>query len=160
MLASLLVNEGDFSRAAALLEVCHKETPGILADLLDAYRLAIKLGRLDKATDFGEAAKELYSVLLDGCMQLCRSLRGSGADLMLQKLHHLTEPSMNLYNAMIQLKVIENDEETVLDLMSELVLARPYNAMVIRKLAGMLPESFAELRQALEVFAASLPETV
>jgi hypothetical protein len=122
--------------------------------------MALKLGQLDKATDYGESARELYAALLDGCMQLCRSLRGSGADLMLEKLHHLSEPSMNLYNAMIQLKVIENDQETVLDLMSELVLARPYNAMVIRKLAGMLPESFAELRRALEVYASSLPENL
>jgi hypothetical protein len=67
---------------------------------------------------------------------------------------------MNLYNAMIQLKVLESENETVLDLMSELVLARPYNAVVVRKLSTMLPESFAELRQALSVYAASLPETV
>lgn len=160
MLASLLVVEGEIDRAAALLEICRSENPGVLADLLDAYRMAIKLGQLNKATDYGEAAKELYGALLDGCMELCRSLRGTGADLMLQKLHHLSEPSMNLYNAMIQLKVIENDQETVLDLMSELVVARPYNAMVIRKLAGMLPESFSELRSSLEVFAASLPENL
>jgi hypothetical protein len=80
--------------------------------------------------------------------------------MMMEKLHHLGEPSMNLYNAMIQLKVIENDTETVLDLMSELVLARPYNAMVVRKLTTMLPESFSELRQALSVYAASLPESI
>lgn len=160
MLSSLLAGAGEIERAASLLEICIKESPGILADLLDAYRLAIKLGRLNQATDYGEATKHLYEALLEGCMELCRSLRGSGAELMLEKLHHLTEPSMNLYNAMIQLKVIENDRETVLDLMSELVLARPYNAMVLRKLAGMLPESFAELRGSLEVFAASLPEAI
>ncbi|MDD3147219.1 MAG: HEAT repeat domain-containing protein [Candidatus Riflebacteria bacterium] len=157
MLASLLAIEGETERAAALIEVCLNENPGALADVLDAYRLALKLGNLDRATDYGERAKSLYAALLEGCVDLCRSLRGSGAELMMQKLHHLSEPSMNLYNAMIQLKVLENDSETVLDLMSELLLARPFNAMVVRKLAGMLPESFSELRSALEVYAASLP---
>ncbi|NCB38910.1 MAG: HEAT repeat domain-containing protein [Erysipelotrichia bacterium] len=158
MLASLLAIEGETERASSLLEICLADNPGALADVLDAYRMAIRLGNLDRATDYGARAKELYEALLDGCMQLCRSIRGSGAELMLEKLHHLAEPSMNLYNAMIQLKVIENDQETVLDLMSELVLARPFNAMVVRKLAAMLPESFGELRNALEVYAASLPE--
>lgn len=157
MLASLLAVEGETERAASLIEVCLTENPGVLADVLDAYRLALKLGDLDRATDFGERAKSLYAALLAGCIDLCRSLRGSGAELMMHKLHHLSEPSMNLYNAMIQLKVLENDSETVLDLMSELLLARPFNAMVVRKLAAMLPESFSELRGALEVYAASLP---
>lgn len=160
MLASLLALDGELSRAAALLSSCLVEHPGILADILDAYRIAVKLGNLDRATDYGETAKELYNELLAGCLLLCRSIRGSGAELMMQKLHHLSEPSMNLYNAMIQLKVLENENETVLDLMSELVLARPYNAMVIRKLATMLPESFSDLRQSLSVYAASLPETM
>lgn len=157
MLASLLAIEGETERAASLIEVCLNDNPGALADVLDAYRLALKLGNLDRATDYGERAKGLYAALLEGCIDLCRSLRGSGAELMMQKLHHLSEPSMNLYNAMIQLKVLENDSETVLDLMSELLLARPFNTMVVRKLAGMLPESFSELRSALEVYAASLP---
>lgn len=160
MLASLLAIDGELQRAASILGVCLIEHPGILADLLDAYRIAVKLGNLDRATDYGETAKALYNELLAGCLLLCRSIRGSGAELMMQKLHHLGEPSMNLYNAMIQLKVLENENETVLDLMSELVLARPYNAVVVRKLSTMLPESFAELRQALSVYAASLPETV
>ena len=160
MLASLLAIDGELRRAASILGVCLIEHPGILADILDAYRIAVKLGNLDRATDYGETAKALYNELLAGCLLLCRSIRGSGAELMMQKLHHLGEPSMNLYNAMIQLKVLESENETVLDLMSELVLARPYNAVVVRKLSTMLPESFAELRQALSVYAASLPETV
>ena len=160
MHASLLAVDGDLQRAAGILGGCLSEHPGILADILDAYRIAVKLGNLDRATDYGESAKELYNELLAGCLLLCRSIRGSGAELMMQKLHHLSEPSMNLYNAMIQLKVLENETETVLDLMSELVLARPYNAVVIRKLATMLPESFSDLRQALSVYAASLPETI
>lgn len=158
MLAALLISNSDFERAASLLDIGIRENSGILADLLDAYRISIRLGNLEKANTLGETAKKLYDMLLDGCMQLCRTIRGSGAELMLEKLHHLNEPSMNLYNAMIQLKVIENDQETVVDLMAELVLARPCNAMVLRKLAGMLPESFAQLRHGLEVFAASLPE--
>ncbi|HNX76861.1 MAG TPA: HEAT repeat domain-containing protein [Candidatus Rifleibacterium sp.] len=157
MLASLLAVEGETERAAALIEVCLTDNSTVLADVLDAYRLALKNGNLDRATDYGERAKSLYAALLEGCVDLCRSLRGSGAELMMQKLHVLGEPSMNLYNAMIQLKVLENDNQTVLDLMSELFLARPFNAMVIRKLAGMLTESFSELRSALEVYAASLP---
>ena len=157
LLASMLALEGETERAAALIEICLTDNSTVLADVLDAYRLALKNGNLDRATDYGERAKNLYAALLEGCVDLCRSLRGSGAELMMQKLHVLGEPSMNLYNAMIQLKVLENDNETVVDLMSELFLARPYNAMVVRKLAGMLPESFSELRSALEVYAASLP---
>ncbi len=156
MLAAFFALTGEFSQAISALEICRQENPGILADVLDHYRLAIKLGQLEQATNMGNAAKELYAALLDGCMHLCRDLRGSGAELMMEKLLHLQEPSMNLYNAMIQLKVLENDPETVLDLMSELVLARPHNPLIIRKLATMLPESFAELRQALESFANSL----
>jgi DNA-directed RNA polymerase subunit F len=63
---------------------------------------------------------------------------------------------MNLYNAMIQLKVLEADRETVLELLAELVLARPLNVMVVRRLAGMLPESHSELRAALQVYLTSL----
>ncbi len=63
---------------------------------------------------------------------------------------------MNLYNAMIQLKVIEGDDETVLELLAELVLARPVNAMVVRRLAAMLPESYSELLSALKLYLNSL----
>lgn len=154
--AALAVADGQYDKAAALLGQCLGEQPMVLADLFDAYRIALKLGNLDAANDYGEQTKKLYATLLDGCMQLCRSLRGSGADLMLEKLHHLQEPSMNLYNAMIQLKVIEGDVETVLELLAELVLARPVNAMVVRRLAGMLPESHSELRAALQLYLTSL----
>ena len=67
---------------------------------------------------------------------------------------------MNLYNAMIQLKAVEKDNATVLDLLSELLLSRPFNSLVVRKLASMLPESFSDLRRSLEVYASSLPVTV
>lgn len=156
VLAALAISDGQYDKAAALLAKCLAENPTILADLFDAYRLALKLGNLDGATELGEQTRKLYRSLFDGCMQLCRSLRGSGADLMLEKLHHLQEPSMNLYNAMIQLKVIEGDDETVLELLAELVLARPVNAMVVRRLAAMLPESYSELLSALKLYLNSL----
>jgi HEAT repeat protein len=154
--ASLAINDGQYDKAAALLAQCLAEQPMILADLFDAYRLALKLGNLDAADSYGQQTRRLYAELLDGCMQLCRSIRGTGADMMLEKLHHLHEPSMNLYNAMIQLKVLEADRETVLELLAELVLARPLNVMVVRRLAGMLPESHSELRAALQVYLTSL----
>jgi HEAT repeat protein len=156
VLASLAATDGQYDKASALLAQCLAEQPSILADLFDAYRIALKLGNLDAASQYGEQTKTLYNTLLQGCMQLCRSIRGTGADLMLEKLHHLQEPSMNLYNAMIQLKVIEGDLETVLDLLAELVLARPVNAMVVRRLAGMLPETYSELKNALNTYVASI----
>ena len=76
---------------------------------------------------------------------------------MLKQLHHLREPSMNLYNAMIQLKAMERDRETVLDLLAELLLARPTNGHIAKRLAHLLPESAGELKQALATYAASLP---
>jgi len=45
-------------------------------------------------------------------------------------------------------------------LLSELLLSRPFNSLVVRKLASMLPESFSDLRRSLEVYASSLPVTV
>ena len=57
-----------------------------------------------------------------------------------------------------KLKVIEGEIETVLDLMAELVLARPQNPFIVRKLATLLPESCSELKSALIIYASSLPE--
>lgn len=156
MLASLVALDGQYDKSASLLGQCLADQPSILADLFDAYRIALKTGNLDAATNYGEQTKKLYTTLLGGCMQLCRSIRGTGADLMMEKLHHLQEPSMNLYNAMIQLKVIEGDIDTVLDLLSELVLARPANSMVVRRLAGMLPESYSDLKAALQTYVVSI----
>jgi hypothetical protein len=76
--------------------------------------------------------------------------------MMFEKLHQLQEPSMNLYNAMIQLKVIEHDKETVLDLLGELALARPTNYMVVRRLTEMLTDTHSELNASLAVFIATL----
>jgi HEAT repeat protein len=157
MLSSILAIDGQYKRALELLGLCIQENPGSLADLLDAYRISLRLCNLDKASRYGERAKLLYSTLLSACIQLCATIRGRGAEIMLKKLHHLNEPSMNLYNAMIQLKAIEKDNTTILELLGELLLARPFNSMVIKKLASMLPVGNAELRAALELYAASIP---
>ena len=95
-------------------------------------------------------------MLLDGCIELCKELRGTGAALMLQRLNFLNEPSMNLYNAMIQLKVVEDDPDTVMYLMTELILARPFNANIINKLAAMMPDDYSTLKDALQVYVKSL----
>ena len=160
MLSSLLAIDGQYERALEILDLCLSENPGSLADLLDAYRISLRLCDLPRASNYGEKAKKLYSTLLSACIQLCTTVRGRGADFMMKKLHHLNEPSMNLYNAMIQLKAVEKDNATVLDLLSELLLSRPFNSLVVRKLASMLPESFSDLRRSLEVYASSLPVTV
>jgi tetratricopeptide (TPR) repeat protein len=155
MLSAFCTMDGQFDKALSLLEICLSEHPCILADLLDAYRLSLKTGNLEKATEYGNRTKALYKELLDGCMALCRSLHGNGADLMLERLHHLSEPSMNLYNAMIQIKVLEGDKETIIDLLSELAISRPNNIFVIRKLLSIIPESYSELAEALQVYSSS-----
>ena len=153
MLAAVCTTDGQYDKAMSLLEQCLSEQPTILSDLMDAYRLALKTGNLEKANSYGNKTKEIYKVLLDSCMALCRNIRGSGAEFMIERLHHLSEPSMNLYNAMIQLKVIEGDKETVIDLLSELALSRPTNYFVIRKLSSVLPESMSELKAALQNYS-------
>jgi hypothetical protein len=156
ILASLATSDGQYDKAATLLAKCLAQQPMILADLLDAYRLALKNGDLDAATSYGNETKKLYQALLDGCKDLCRSLRGSGAETMYERLHHLQTPSMNLYNAMIQLKVIEKDVETVLDLLTELALARPVNPMVIKRLHDVMPPNYSELKEALNIYYNSI----
>jgi HEAT repeat protein len=156
LLASLYIVDGHYERAFNLLYRCIDERPAILANLFDAYRIALRTGNLDAATDLGKKTRDLYHTLLAGCIQLCRSIRGKGAEMMFEKLHQLQEPSMNLYNAMIQLKVIEHDKETVLDLLGELALARPTNYMVVRRLTEMLTDTHSELNASLAVFIATL----
>lgn len=158
MLAAFLALNADYERSSSLIAAGIRQCPNILADLLDIYRLSLKMGNLDAASDYGKKARQLYGELLNGCTDLCRHMRGGGASMILERLHHLKEPSMNLYNAMIQLKVIEGELETVLDLMAELVLARPQNPFIVRKLASLLPESRSELKTALTAYASSLPE--
>ncbi len=156
LLASLYILNNENAKALPLIEICVRENPTDLADLLDAYRTVIKLGNLNRANEIGEKTKKLYKMLLDGCIELCKELRGTGSALMLQRLNFLNEPSMNLYNAMIQLKVVEDDPDTVMYLMTELILARPFNVNLINKLAAMLPEDYTSLKDALLVYAKSL----
>lgn len=156
LLAAMYILNGDNEKAFPLMENCIRENSSDLADLLDAYRIVLKLGNLNRANEIGDKAKKLYKMLLDGCIELCRNIQGSGAALMLQRLNFLKEPSVNLYNAMIQLKVLEGDNETVMYLMTELILARPFNVELIKKLASLLPEEFAALKEALSNYANSL----
>ena len=156
LLASLYILNNENTKALPLIEICVRENPTDLADLLDAYRTVIKLGNLNRANELGDKTKKLYKMLLDGCIELCKELRGTGAALMLQRLNFLNEPSMNLYNAMIQLKVVEDDPDTVMYLMTELILARPFNANLINKLTEMMPEEYSALKEALLVYVKSL----
>ncbi len=149
LLAANYILNGDYQKALPLMEICVRENPSDLADLLDAYRTSLKLGELHRANEFGDKTKKLYRMLLDGCVELCRSLDGAGVTMMLQRLNFLEEPSMNLYNAMIQLKVVEGDQETVMYLITELILARPFNTNLINKLIGIMPDKYATLRDAM-----------
>lgn len=156
VLAAVYILSGSEAKALPLLEICARENPTDLADLLDTYRIVLKLGDLNRANNYGDKAKKLYKMLLDGCIELCRGIRGTGAALMLQRLNFLTEPSMNLYNAMIQLKVAEDDPDTVMYLMTELILARPFNINLIDKLAAMMPDKYSDLKQALIAYSKSI----
>ncbi len=156
VLASVYILSGNETKALPLMEICVRENPTDLADLLDAYRVVLKLGDLNRANDYGDKTKKLYKMLLDGCIELCRGIRGTGAALMLQRLNFLTEPSMNLYNAMIQLKVAEDDPDTVMYLMTELILARPFNINLINKLAAMMPDKYTDMKQALIAYSNSI----
>ena len=156
MLASIYILSGKEAKAFPLMEICVRDNPTDLADMLDAYRIVIKLGDLNRANDYGDKTKKLYKMLLDGCIELCKGIKGTGAALMLQRLNFLTEPSMNLYNAMIQLKVAEDDQDTVMYLMTELILARPFNTNLINKLAALMPDKFADMRKALTDYSNSI----
>jgi tetratricopeptide (TPR) repeat protein len=156
MLAALLALREKPAGALSLLEICLNEHPSVLADLIDGYRLAMVLGDLPKADAFGEKAREIYKTLLKACLDLCQKVRGSGAQSLLEKLHQLSSPSMNLYSAMIQLKALEGDLPTLLDLLTELFLARPTNAAVLRRLASLLPAEAGELKTALTGYAETL----
>ncbi len=158
LLAAMYILCNENAKALPLMEICVRENPSDLADLLDAYRTVLKLGDLARSNDLGEKTQKLYKMLLDGCIELCKGIRGSGAALMLQRLNFLAEPSMNLYNAMIQLKVAEDDLETVMYLMTELILARPFNINLINKLATMLPDEYSDLKEALVAYSNSISE--
>ncbi len=156
LLAAMYILSGNEAKALPLMEICVRENPTDLADLLDAYRIVLKLGDLNRANEFGDKTKKLYKMLLDACIELCKNIKGTGAALLLQRLNFLTEPSMNLYNAMIQLKVVEDDPDTVMYLMTELILARPFNINLINKLSDMMPEEYSDLKQALIAYSNSI----
>ncbi|NLM18072.1 MAG: hypothetical protein GX221_10185 [Candidatus Riflebacteria bacterium] len=154
--ASFYDAAGEYEEAHAILNPLVGENSAILADLLDLYRLSIKLGLFEETKEIGKRAKALYKDLHDECLRISSSLRGSGADVMLQRLLRLDEPSMNLYNAMMQLKAAENDRETIADLLAEVFLARPYNKTIAKKMAALLPSEAEELKTAMQKYAFSL----
>lgn len=156
LLAAMYILSNENSKALPLMEICVRDNPSDLADLLDAYRTVLKLGDLNRANKLGEKTNKLYKMLLDGCIELCKRLKGTGTALMLQRLNFFKEPSMNLYNVMIQLKVTEDDPDTVMYLITELILARPFNINLINKLIVMLPEEYYELKEALEKYSSSI----
>ncbi|OIP26568.1 hypothetical protein AUK22_06560 [bacterium CG2_30_54_10] len=160
MLASIYAFRGLSREGLSLLETCIRDHPGILADLLDAYRLSLVAGDLPRAEAFGKKARVVDQSVLNACIELSQSLRGKGAEAMLERLHTLSLPSMNIYSAMIQLKALEGDAETVLDLLSEILLARPTNGVVALKLANLLPESMSDLAKALQGYIQNLPLTL
>lgn len=157
LLASFCIENGDYKTASNLILSGVGDYPNVLADLMDLYRLSLKLGKLDDAREYGNRTKELYKKLLEGCKDLCMSLRGSGAEKLLETLHHLREPSMNLYNAMIQLKIIEGDLETVLELLAELVIARPLNQILLQRLGQLMPLTVGRLKKNILAYAVSIP---
>lgn len=159
MLASVWAVQGKAEPALNLLETCLRDHPGVLADLLDAYRLSLLVGDLPRAEAYGQRVQGMYRRILDACLDLCQSLRGRGTEALLERLHSLSSPSMNIYAAMIQLKALQGDTETVLELLTEILLARPANGVVAQKLANLLPESLGDLRQALLTYVQSLPVT-
>ncbi|MBF0502414.1 MAG: HEAT repeat domain-containing protein [Candidatus Riflebacteria bacterium] len=155
LLAAFLMGAGRSEEALTLLEVCLRDHPAVLADLLDAYRLAMITGDLVRADRFGSRVREIYPALLDACRVSVSTTPETALDFQ-RKLHHLSTPSMNVYPFMIGVKAQEGDRETVLELLSELLLARPTNSVVAKKLAEQLPEAAASLREALLAWVAIL----
>jgi HEAT repeat protein len=142
--------------ALPLLEQCLQEYPTILADQFDAYRLSLMVGDIRRVETYKTIILRNYENHLLACKSLCQDLQGAGAEEMLEKLHHLRSPSMNLYNAMIQVKTRQGELDIVADLLAELVLARPTNGMIAQKLSTMLPDTAPELKAALLAYATRL----
>lgn len=153
LLAAFLLAERRFEQALPLLERCLEEQPHVLADQFDAYRSAVAVGEIARAGRTKQVIIRTYNTLLAACEELCRAIRGKGAEELLEKLLSLRRPSMNLYNAMIQLKMIQGERDTVLELLQELFLARPLNEAVVRKMAELLPDEKNALKSALIRFA-------
>ena len=156
MLSSVCAGMNNPMRGLPLLEMGLKEHPNILADQFDMYRLSLAIGNYEKANLFKEIVKRNYGNLHEACRKLCIDLRGKGADEILEKLLHLDSPSMNLYNAMIQLKALQGEMDVVLDLLSELLLARPTNGIIAQKIVHLLPDGCDLLKEALNNYAQKL----
>ncbi|MFZ2956483.1 MAG: hypothetical protein WA705_06310 [Candidatus Ozemobacteraceae bacterium] len=153
--AAFLMGAGRNDEALLLLEACLREHPSVLADLLDAYRLAMMIGDLPRADRLGGRVREMYPAVLDACRTSAPPAPEDAYDFR-RKLHNLSTPSMNLYPFMIGVKAREGDRETVLELLTELLLARPINALVAKKIAEQLPPEAGPLREALIGWAAVL----
>lgn len=156
MLAAVQTITEKYADALKNLEICMGNRPGILADLLDAYRLSLLAGNLEKADKHGKTAGRIYREIHRECLEISRKIRGEGIEGIMERVLSLSNPSMNLYNAMIQIKSLQGESETVMELMSELMFARPTNAMIGRKLAAILPERMSELASALRKYTVSL----
>ena len=156
LLASMYISIKDYQNAFPLLIDCIKENPSNLADLIDTYRIAEKIGTPQERKELGNQTNKLYQMLLDGCIKICRNVNDSSIAMLIQRLNYQGEPSMNLYNAMIQLKVAENDNDTVMYLMTELILAKPFNLGLLKKLVKIMPDEFIELRVSIDSFIESL----
>ncbi len=156
LLAAMYIVGGDSQQAWPLIETIIENNSSNLADMLDAYRTVIRLGLREKADELGEKTRNLYKMLLEGCIEMCKTIEGSDVTLLLKRLQFLMEPSMNLYNAMIKLKVMDKDNDTVMYLMTELILARPLNFPLIQKLIAVMPDTYASLRTALQKYVESV----
>lgn len=156
LLASMYLANNNNVDALPLLEICINENQTNLADMLDAYRTVIKLGYSNKASIINDKLNKLYKMLFDGCVDICKNIKGATATSIHQHLKFLKEPSMNLYNTMIQLKVLENDTDTVMYLMTELILSKPFNTNLINKLANIMPENYSKLKRALLNYSKSI----
>lgn len=157
LLASIQIIQNKFKEALHNLEICINENPAILVDLLDCYKLSIKIGDLIRAEIYGQRINGIYQRILSACYEITSQIKGKGSEKILEKLHSLKEPSLNIYAVMIQLKALQEDKETALELLWELFLARPLNTVLGYKLLGLLPESFSKLAHSLEIYLSSLP---
>ncbi|HNV68568.1 MAG TPA: hypothetical protein PKO06_02640, partial [Candidatus Ozemobacteraceae bacterium] len=132
--ASFLAMKERIRPALSLLESCLRDQPSVLADQFDAYRLSLLAGDLPRAEQFGRQVHALYRPLLEACRVMAGELLGHDNGGFYEQLHALETPSLNLYNAMVQLKSRQGDRETVLELLGELFLARPTNGVIVRLL--------------------------
>ncbi|MBI3038789.1 HEAT repeat domain-containing protein [bacterium] len=156
--ASFLVHLGEPIKAIDFLEICLKKNPGIIADQLDTFRLALSTGNLRLAQTLGSKVRENYSFILSACKAISRDIQGGMAEEINKRFDLLDSPSMNIYSMMIQLKTIQGEKETVLELLSELFLARPTNGSIARHLTALLPDlgNSCILKASLQIYCQKL----